>query len=298
MRHSLLTLRALATLTLSTASALPRHVDQAILAKQTFSCSGEQSLSLCCSGSLPANGAVQNCEESMHFMIGPTRLSANDYSRQLHSTTVNQCSSGQLERGLNRPVCCKAGFKPAAGASDYNGMNCVRGAVDGGSRWSFTPKEYSSKSYGNARRDVGLRFPKTSPLSTAVETIPVADDEARIFALSPEPEFPEHLEGSPSSSLTHSSAEHDSLQSELDSPIARKALGKRSRQTFTDAEPSGSGHQTQDAVLKDLLTSTSLLQRESHANALDGVRLAIEGSTALRRRNPRIATADTAAHAS
>lgn len=115
MRHSFIALRALATLTLSTASVLPQHVDQGILAEQTFSCSGEQSLSLCCTGRIPSSGAVENCQESVHFMIGPTRLSANDFSRQLHSSTVNQCSSQQLEKGYNRPVCCKAGFKPAVG---------------------------------------------------------------------------------------------------------------------------------------------------------------------------------------
>lgn len=113
MRHSPLTLRALATLTLSTASALPQHVDQGLLAEQTSSCSGKQSLSLCCTGRIPSSGAVEHCEESVHFVIGPARLSANDLTRQLHTTTVNQCSSEQLERGYTRPVCCKAGFKPA-----------------------------------------------------------------------------------------------------------------------------------------------------------------------------------------
>lgn len=113
MRRSLFTLRALATLTLSAATALPQHADKGILAEQTFSCSGEQTLSLCCTGRISSNGAAQDCEESVHFMIGPTRLSPNDYSRQLHSSTVNQCSSEQLGKGFKRPVCCKAGFKPA-----------------------------------------------------------------------------------------------------------------------------------------------------------------------------------------
>lgn len=149
-------------------------------------------------------------------------------------------------------------------------MNCIRGAVDGGSKWSFEPK-MQDKSHGASRRNTRSTIPKTSPLSSAIETIPVADDEARIFALSPEPEFPEHLEGSPSPASLHSPAKAKSLLSELDLPVARRSLRKRSRESFPGAEPSGSGHQTQDAVLKDLLTSTSLIQRTSQAEAFDGV---------------------------
>jgi len=308
MRRSLFTLRALATLTLSAASALPQHADKGILAEQTFSCSAEQSLSLCCTGRTSSNGAAQDCEESVHFMIGPTRLSANDYSRQLHSSTVNQCSSEQLAKGFKRPVCCKAGFKPAAGAPGYNGMNCIDGAVDGGSKWSFQPKSdsvRSSKYSGVSRRAARSIIPNTSPLASAVETIPVADDEARIFALGPEPEFPERLEGSPSSpsskvpSPSPSNAPPSnapvglgSILSKVDVPVARRTLRKRSRETYTDAEPSGSGHQTQDAVLKDLLTSTSLIQRASRAETLAGTGSVAKRSTTTRRRNPRGMTGD------
>lgn len=161
-------------------------------------------------------------------------------------------------------------------------MNCVRGAVDGGSRWSFTPK--SSKSHGNSRRDVEPKFPKTSPLSSTVETVPIAGNEVR-----PEPEFPGHLEGSSSASSPGLLAGNKALSSGLDLTTARRALQKRSRETFPDAEPSGSGHQTQDAVLKDLLASTSLSQRAVQGNTPDSAELAIKRSTTLRRRNQRIA---------
>lgn len=118
MRRSIFALRALATLTLTSASALPQHAARGILADQTFSCSGGQSLSLCCASRVPSNGAAEDCQESLHFMIGPTRLSPNDLTRQIDSAAVNQCSSEQLKKGFNRPVCCKAGFRPAVSTSD------------------------------------------------------------------------------------------------------------------------------------------------------------------------------------
>lgn len=173
-------------------------------------------------------------------------------------------------------------------------MNCIKGAVDSSSRWNFSPKDYrsvdTSASSGDVRRDVGFKFPKTSPLASAVETIPVADEESHLTTLSAESELPDHRKGSSSSSRSHSSARLDSLLSEMDLPIAKRNLRKRLTQTITDAEPSGSGHQTQDAVLKDLLTSTSIIQRTSQAKALNGVGLR---STALRRRSPRIMAAST-----
>lgn len=148
-------------------------------------------------------------------------------------------------------------------------MNCIKGAVDGGSQWSFTPKSNDSNDTSKSSSNSGLAarstIPKTSPLSSVVETAPVADDEARIFALSPEPEFPEHLEGSSPTTPSQSPAELSSVLSEKDLPLARRSFRKRSMETFPDTEPSGSGHQTQDAVLKDLLTSTSIIQRAARA---------------------------------
>lgn len=137
-------------------------------------------------------------------------------------------------------------------------MSCIKGAVDGGSDWSFEPKSDdsvdTSKRSSDSRRVTRSTIAKTSPLSSAVESIPVADQEGRIFALSLEPEFP-------SASTYHSST----------GKSIRGSLRRHSKETFTDAEPSGSGHQTQDAVLKDLLASTNLMQRASKAKALDGV---------------------------
>lgn len=193
-------------------------------------------------------------------------------------------------------------------------MNCIDGAVDGGSKWSFQPKSdsiRSSKYSGSSRRAARSVIPDSSPLAAAVETIPVADDEARIFALGPEPEFPEHLEGSPSSSpskapsadskaptQSNTPAGLSSLLSEVDLPVARRGMAKRSRETYTDAEPSGSGHQTQDAVLKDLLTSTSLIQRGSRARAVEGSGSVAKRSTSMRRRSPRDVAASNSVYIS
>lgn len=164
------------------------------------------------------------------------------------------------------------------------------------------------------------------PLAASVETIPIADDEARIFALSPEPEFPERLEGSPGFEPSDNSADQSSILSEADLPIHRRSLrkrsseiipdaepsgsghqtqdavlkdlltstpdhrrslNKRSSEPFTDAEPSGSGHQTQDAVLMDLLTSTSLIQRASRLGAPEGAGILGQRSRAIWRRSPK-----------
>ncbi|CZT24781.1 uncharacterized protein RCC_10509 [Ramularia collo-cygni] len=225
-------------------------------------------------------------------MIGPTRLSADDYSRQLHSSTVNQCGSKQLNKGYKRPVCCKAGFKPSGSAPGYTGMNCIDGLVDGGSRWSFKPKYDSTvkSKYSGVSKRSSSTIQKRGPLASAVESIPIADNEAMIFALSPEPEFPEHLEGSPSSALAPAELNH--ILSEMDVATSRRSVRKRSSGIYPDTEPSGSGHQTQDAVLRDLLAS-NIIQRASRAKAFGSAGVVTKRSLARGRREPKDMTASS-----
>lgn len=102
----------LSLLSFSTAYSVPPQRPQEVLAGQSYSCPGAQSVSLCCSRRVKTNGGVDDCEKSLHFVI----RAADDHSYLTNS--VRTCSGDQVSRGYDRPVCCRSHFQPAVSGVD------------------------------------------------------------------------------------------------------------------------------------------------------------------------------------
>ncbi|SMY20710.1 unnamed protein product [Zymoseptoria tritici ST99CH_1A5] len=123
----------LSLLSFSTAYSVPPQRPQEVLAGQSYSCPGAQSVSLCCSRRVKTNGGVDDCEKSLHFVI----RAADDHSYLTNS--VRTCSGDQVSRGYDRPVCCRSHFQPALMGSVNHGMNCAEGSVDDNNiNWKYS----------------------------------------------------------------------------------------------------------------------------------------------------------------
>jgi hypothetical protein len=114
----------LSMMCLTTAHTVPLHARQIQLPDQTFTCPGTQSVSLCCSSGIKTTGGAEDCEKSLHFLI----RAADDHSYLTNS--IHTCSTEQLSRGYNRPVCCRSMFQPTVNMPRHASVRDIANIID------------------------------------------------------------------------------------------------------------------------------------------------------------------------